>query len=199
MTPVPKGLSFGGPSAIPIPMRSRLLQLLTERSFARRQVVLASGKTSDFYIDCKQTTLHPEGLSLAAALLVDEIAKLQVKIGAVAGPTLGADPIVAAVAVNGFSRGMDLPAIIVRKEPKGHGTGQYLEGIMHLEKSRKVAMFEDVVTSGGSMLKAVEHVREGGYEVVACLALVDRLEGGREAIEAAGLPFVSLFTRKDFT
>lgn len=179
-------------------MRDRLLQLLTERSFARRQVVLASGKTSDFYIDCKQTTLHPEGLSLAAALLVDAIVKHSAKITAVAGPTLGADPIIAAVAVNGFSRGLDLPAIIVRKEPKGHGTGQYLEGVLHLEKTRKVAMFEDVVTSGGSMLKAVQHVRDAGFEVVACLALVDRLEGGREAIEAAGLPFTALFTRKDF-
>lgn len=179
-------------------MRRRLLQLLTERSFERRPVVLASGKASDFYIDCKQTTLHPEGLSLAAALLVDEILKHPAKISAVAGPTLGADPIVAAIAVNGFSRGLDFPAIIVRKESKGHGTGQYLEGVLHLEKSRKVAMFEDVVTTGGSMLKAVQHVRDGGFEVVACLALVDRLEGGREAIEAAGLPFTTLFTRADF-
>jgi orotate phosphoribosyltransferase len=179
-------------------MRSRLLQLLTERSFARRQVVLASGKSSDFYIDCKQTTLHPEGLSLTAALFADEIAKHPARISAVAGPTLGADPIVAAVAVAGFARGLDWPAIIVRKEPKGHGTAQYLEGVVHLEKSRRVAMFEDVVTSGGSMLKAVERVREGGFDVVACFAVVDRLEGGREAIEAAGLPFTALFTRADF-
>ncbi len=178
--------------------RQRLLGILTERSFAKRQVVLASGKPSDFYIDCKQTTLHPEGLTLSARLLADAIVAHPAQVTAVAGPTLGADPIVAALAMESFSRALHWPAIIVRKEPKAHGTGRWLEGVEHLDKSARVAVIEDVVTTGGSMLKAVEHVREAGFSVVACFALVDRLDGGREAIEAAGLPFVSLFTRKDF-
>ena len=184
-----------------IEQRTRLLALLTERSFARRKVTLASGKESDFYVDCKQTTLHPEGLLLASELFVDALARVKqrgARIDAVAGPTLGADPIISGVAVVSQLRGLPLPAIIVRKEPKGHGTGAYLEGIDKLGKGLHVAVFEDVVTTGGSMLKAVDRLQEGGFIVEHCFALVDRSEGGREAIEARGLSLTSLFQRADF-
>lgn len=184
-----------------IDQRARLLSLLTERSFAKRKVTLASGRESDFYIDCKQTTLHPEGLLLASELFVEALSlvkKRGAKIDAVAGPTLGADPIISGVAVVSQLRGIPLPAIIVRKEPKGHGTGAYLEGIDKLGKGLHVAVFEDVVTTGGSMLKAVDRLIEGGFVVEHCFALVDRDEGGRATIEARGLSLTALFTRADF-
>jgi orotate phosphoribosyltransferase len=178
--------------------RAELLRLLTERSFAKRKVTLASGRESDFYIDCKQTTLHPEGLWYTGELFCNAIVESGVTFDAVAGPTLGADPIVSAIAVVSAQRKMGIPAIIVRKEPKGHGTGAYLEGVDKLGKNLQVAVFEDVVTTGGSMLKAVDRLLEAGYVVKHCFALVDRLEGGREIIEARGLSLTSLFTRADF-
>ncbi len=184
-----------------IDQRQRLLSLLTERSFAKRKVTLASGRESDFYIDCKQTTLHPEGLLLSSELFVDALSKAKirgVRIDAVAGPTLGADPIISGIAVVSQLRGLPLPAIIVRKEPKGHGTGAYLEGIDKLGSGLHVAVFEDVVTTGGSMLKAVNRLREHGYIVEHTFALVDRSEGGRAAIEAEKLSLTSLFSRADF-
>lgn len=182
--------------------RVELLQLLTARSFAKRKVTLASGRESDFYIDCKQTTLHPRGAQLLGSLFAEKLAALHTegtRIDAVAGPTLGADPIITAVSLCALQeRGLSLPAIIVRKEPKGHGTGAFLEGVDKLAPGLQVACFEDVVTTGGSMLKAVDRLRDAGYTVTHAFALVDRIEGGREAIEAAGLTLTTLFTRADF-
>ncbi len=178
--------------------RAALLALLTERSFAKRKVTLASGRESDFYIDCKQTTLHPEGLWHAGELFCDLLEKHRAHVDAVAGPTLGADPLIAAIAVISAQRGRGLPAIIVRKEPKGHGTGAYLEGVDKLARGLRVAVFEDVVTTGGSMLKAVDRIVDGGFVVEHCFALVDRAEGGREAIIARGLTLETLYTRADF-
>lgn len=181
--------------------RPRLLRLLTERSYQKKSVVLASGKQSDFYIDCKQTTLHSEGAALVGACFVELLAAESAAgrtFAVVAGPTLGADPIVSSIAAVGFILGHHWPAMIVRKEPKAHGTGRWLEGDVFIEKGARVAMFEDVVTTGGSMLKAVEKVREAGFVVEDCFALVDRLEGGREAILQAGCRLTTLFTRADF-
>jgi orotate phosphoribosyltransferase len=178
--------------------RARLLELLRQLSFERRKVVLASGKESDFYIDCKRTALTAEGHVLVGRLLFDRIRRVQPLVRGAGGLTLGADPLASAVAFASFLEGEPVDAFIVRKEPKGHGTGQWIEGRKTIPDGSRVIVLEDVVTTGGSALKAIERCRAERLEVVACLALVDRLEGGREAIEASGVPLRPLFTRKDF-
>ncbi len=178
--------------------RARLLELLRTLSFERRKVVLASGRESDFYVDCKRTALTAEGHVRVGRLLFAEVRKLQPLVRGVGGLTLGADPIASAVSLTSFLEGEPVDAFIVRKEPKGHGTGQWIEGRKTIPDGSRVVVIEDVVTTGGSALKAIERCRAERLEVVACLALVDRQEGGREAIEAQGVPLTSLFTRKDF-
>ena len=196
--------------------RARLLELLRALSFERRKVVLASGKESDFYVDCKRTTLTAEGHVLVGRLLLERVRALQPPVRGVGGLTLGADPIASAIALTSFldrdppeeagSAGRRaeakpeqvIDAFIVRKEPKGHGTGQWIEGRKTIPDGSRVAVLEDVVTTGGSALKAIERCRAERLEVVGCWALVDRREGGREAIEATGVPVDALFTREDF-
>jgi len=178
--------------------RSRLLELLRTLSFERRKVVLASGKESDFYVDCKRTTLTAEGHVLVGRLLFDRIRKIRPLVRGVGGLTLGADPLASAIALTSFLEGEPVDSFIVRKEPKGHGTGQWIEGRRTIPDGSRVAVLEDVVTTGGSALKAIERCRGESLVVVGCFALVDRMEGGREAIEAAGVPLDSLFTREDF-
>jgi orotate phosphoribosyltransferase len=190
--------------------RARLLELLRALSFERRKVVLASGKESDFYVDCKRTTLTAEGHVLVGRLLFERVRRIQPLVRGVGGLTLGADPIASAIALTSFleferaggSGGQYPPgtidSFIVRKEPKGHGTGQWIEGRKTIPDGSRVVVIEDVVTTGGSALKAIERCRIEKLEPVACVALVDRMEGGREAIEAAGVPLQALFTREDF-
>jgi orotate phosphoribosyltransferase len=129
--------------------RERLLALLTERSFERRKVVLSSGRESDFYIDCKKVVLTAEGHFLIGRLLFDAIRKACPAARAVGGLTLGADPLASAVSLISFVAAQPLSAVIVRKEPKGHGTGQWVEGRSILEAGDEVAIVEDVVTTGG--------------------------------------------------
>ena len=178
--------------------RARLLELLTEKSFERRKVVLSSGKESDFYIDCKRTALLAEGHFLIGRLLLEAVLAAAPQAEGVGGLTLGADPLASAVSLTGYLSGHPLPAFIVRKEPKGHGTGQWIEGMSALRKGAPVAILEDVVTTGASTLKAIERAQLEGLQVLGAFALVDRLEGGREAVEAQGHKLHTLFTRKDF-
>jgi orotate phosphoribosyltransferase len=178
--------------------RARLLELLRTLSFERRKVVLASGRESDFYVDCKRTTLTAEGHVLVGRLLFDRVRRISPLPRGVGGLTLGADPIASAVAMTSFLEGQPVDALIVRKEPKGHGTGQWIEGRRTVPDGSRVVVIEDVVTTGGSALKAIERCRAETLVPVACLALVDRMEGGREAIEAQGVPLQALFTREDF-
>jgi len=178
--------------------KSRLLDLLRQLSFERRKVILASGKESDFYVDCKRTALTAEGHVLVGRCLFALLREIKPLVRGVGGLTLGADPIASAVALTSFLEGEPVDAFIVRKEPKGHGTGQWIEGRKTIPDGSRVVVLEDVVTTGGSALKAIERCRAENLVPVACLALVDRLEGGREAIEAAGVPLTALFTRKDF-
>jgi orotate phosphoribosyltransferase len=178
--------------------RARLLELLRTLSFERRTVTLASGKESDFYIDCKRTALTAEGHVLVGRCLMAEVLKVTPLVRAVGGLTLGADPIASAIALTSYLERHPVDAFIVRKEPKGHGTGQWIEGRKTIPDGSRVIVLEDVVTTGGSALKAIERCRAEQLEVVACLALVDRLEGGRQAIEASGVPLRPLFTRTDF-
>jgi orotate phosphoribosyltransferase len=178
--------------------RTRLLDLLRTLSFERRKVILASGRESDFYIDCKRTALTAEGHVLIGRLLFDRVRKLRPLVRGVGGLTLGADPIASAIALTSFLEGEPVDSFIVRKEPKGHGTGQWIEGRKTIPDGSRVVVLEDVVTTGGSALKAIERCRAEKLDPVACFALVDRAEGGREAIEAQGVPLEPLFTRKDF-
>jgi orotate phosphoribosyltransferase len=177
----------------------RLCTLLRDRSFARKRVVLASGKESDFFIDCKQTVLTAEGHVLVGELMLDALADLPA-CDAVAGVELGGCPLASAVSLTSHLRdpGTAKDAVYVRKDAKDHGSKRVLEGDTHLAAGAALVILEDVTTTGGSTLKAVEKLRAAGYRVSGVVALVDRLEGGRDAIEAAGLPFVALYTRRDF-
>lgn len=178
--------------------RKDLHNLVAELSFQRKQVVLSSGKESDFYIDCKQTLLHPDGMALTGTVLVDEWQRQGLDIDAVGGPTLGADPMTCAFVLQARKRGIMLPGFFIRKEAKGHGTMAYVEGTRSMTTGSKVLVLEDVITTGGSSIRCIGHLRDAGFEVVHLFCLVDRREGGREAIEAAGVPVTAMFTRDDF-
>lgn len=178
--------------------RAALLDLLRTRAFEKRAVVLQSGKPSNFYIDCKQVTLSAEGHVLVGKLLLEEIRKWPRKISAVGGLTLGADPIASAVSLTSALEKQPIPAFIVRKEPKKHGTEQYLEGTRNIAAGAEVVVVEDVVTTGESAAKAVERTRNAGFVVNLVLGLVDRLEGGREHLTGRGLTLITLFDRRDF-
>lgn len=177
--------------------RQALLALLTTRSFARRKVMLASGRESDFYIDVKQTALHALGSLLLGRLLFEQLRRGEPVLAA-GGLTLGADPLVTAVSVYSALEGAPVDAFIVRKEPKGHGTGQWIEGVKALPEGSPVAILEDVATTGGSALKAIERAEARGFRVTRVIAVVDRLEGAQEAFAARGYGLESLFTRLDF-
>jgi orotate phosphoribosyltransferase len=177
--------------------RSRLLDLLKTHAFARRRVVLASGRESDFFIDCKQVVLSAEGHALVGEVLLEALEGLRRGV-AVAGVELGGCPLASAVALTSFLRGRPLDAIYVRKDAKDHGSARLLEGNSRLPEGAPVALLEDVVTTGGSTLKAASKLREAGYALVGVVALVDRMEGGCEAIEAAGVPLIAIYTREDF-
>jgi len=173
--------------------KDRLIELLLLHSFQFRTdplFTLASGKTSPYYVNCKPVTLHPEGLNLVGALGY-EIAK-HLSVRAVGGLTLGADPIACAIAMHSFSRSRPLQAFVVRKEPKGHGMARWLEG--ELAPGSRVAVLDDVITTGGSTLAAIDHTRESGLVVDEAIVLVDREEGGRAAIEAHGVRVHALVT-----
>ncbi len=183
------------------PDRDRLRTLLLSLSYERREVVLASGQKSDFYLDCKQTALHPEGAAALGALLLDAVERLEARLGCTAagvgGMSIGADPLATAVSLAAFARGRHLPAFLVRKERKGHGTGAWVEGRRNLPDGSAVILLEDVVTTGGSTLRAAERVREESLEPLGVAAIVDRQAGGREALERDGLPVDALFTLDD--
>lgn len=174
--------------------REKLKSIILELSYEKRLVTLASGRQSDFYFDGKQTTLHAEGGWLVGKLFYEAIKDVP-GVQAVGGITLGADPIATATSIAACLDGMPLHAFIIRKEPKGHGTGQWLEGRKNLPPGTKVVIVEDVVTTGGSSMKAVNRAKEEGLEVLGIVSLVDREEGGRENIEAEGYWLKAIFTK----
>jgi len=168
---------------------------LAERSAKRGDFVLASGRRSTLYIDCRLTTMSPDGLLLIGRVGLAALRATAWPIDAIGGLTLGADPISYAIAhasalAHERGEGEMLRAFTVRKEPKQHGTGRQIEG--PFASGDRVVVIEDVITTGGSALKAVDAVRAAGGTVLGVLALVDREEGGREALEAAGLTVVAL-------
>ena len=177
--------------------KGRLLQLLKRLSYEQREVTLASGLKSNFYIDCKQAVLTAEGHFLVGALFHHILSEQAREVEAIGGVTMGADPLASAVSTVSFIAGRPLAAFYVRKEAKGHGTGQWLEGTKSLRPGMPVAILEDVVTTGGSALKAITRAREFGLKVAVILGLVDREEGGRETLEREA-PLITLFRKRDF-
>jgi len=171
--------------------RAALRALLLQRSVRRGDFVLASGARSSYYIDARRTTMSGEGQRLIGRLGLEALRAAGWEPQAVGGLTLGADPVAYAIAHAAAASGSAIDAFTVRKEPKTHGTGRRIEGAF--APGMRVVVVEDVVTTGESALRAVDAVRQEGGEVLGVLAVVDRGEGGRERLAAAGLPLVSLF------
>jgi orotate phosphoribosyltransferase len=179
-------------------MTDRLLELLREKAFEKKNVILASGRPSNFYVDVKRVSLLAEGSFYIGKGLFDLIRKNYSAAVGVGGLTLGADPLATAIAYTSFVEKHPLEAFIVRKEAKGHGMGKMIEGGHFLPKDAKVVIVEDVVTSGGSSIEAAKKVRDHGWQILGVAAVVDRQEGGREALQKEGLNLYSLFTKSDF-
>ncbi len=177
--------------------RHELLRLLYRHSFqysAEPTFRLASGRLSQYYINCKATTFLAPAMPLVGRLLWEAVRP--VSPDAVGGLTLGADPLAYSVAFVSGLEGKPVHAFSVRKEPKPHGLMRWIEG--YSAPGARVAILEDVITTGESTLKAIRGAEEGRFRVVSVAVLVDRQEGGRERVEAAGYPFVALYTREDF-
>ena len=173
----------------PEEQRQTLLRHLARAAYRRGQFTLASGRQSEHYVNCKPVSLSGSGLALVSSAMLPLVEPESV---AVAGLTLGADPLVSGVAITAAAAGRSLDALIVRKQAKGHGTGAWLEGPLP-ESGALVTVLEDVGTTGGSSLQAVTPLREAGYRVQRVVTIVDREEGGAAAMQAAGLDLVSLF------
>lgn len=173
-----------------MPTNAALLSLLAQRSARRGQFTLASGRQSTLYIDARLTTMSPDGLALIGPLGLDALINSGWDVDAVGGLTLGADPMTYAIAYASARSTKPLRAFTVRKEAKAHGTGRLIEG--PFQDGDRVAVIEDVITTGGSALRAATAIQAAGGIVVGILALVDREEGGREALVAAGFPVISL-------
>lgn len=170
----------------------RLIALLRQHSVRHQRVVLASGLESDFYVDARQTTLHPEGSVLIARAI---LARLRPEVLGVGGPTTGADPIAGAVAALSFLEGRPVQGFMVRKEAKGYGMKNAVEGRGPLPPGSPVCLVEDTVTTGGSLLRAIRQAEAEGLVVVQVIVVVDREEGAAEALAAAGYAMEAL-TRK---
>jgi len=180
-------------------MKKRLIDLVIERTFKfseKPTFKLVSGKMSSYYFNCKPTTLNPEGMYLIGQLMYDLIESRQSwKVTAVGGLTLGADPVANAIAYTSYIKGSQLESFVVRKEPKKHGTMQWIEG--QVGKGDRVLIVEDVITTGASTIKAIERAGKCGLRVQGVIVFIDRQEGGRERVEAMGLPVRTLLTREE--
>ena len=175
--------------------RARLIAIIKQRSVdTSRTFKLASGRTSDFYCDLKPTMMHPEGAHLLGLLIAEALDGTEAQL--IGGLEMGAVPLATAAAAASFARGKPLPAFFVRKQAKDHGTQSLVEGLLKTESvmGRRVVILEDVTTTGGSSLKAIEAVRREGATVALVLTVVDRQEGAAEAFKAAGVPFRALIT-----
>jgi orotate phosphoribosyltransferase len=180
-------------------MKQRLIELILDRTFKftdKPTFKLASGKMSSFYFNCKPTTLNAEGMYLVGHLMYDLIkSRKSWKVKGVGGLTLGADPVANAIAYTAYLIDEPLESFVVRKEPKKHGTMLWVEG--NVKKGDRVIIIEDVVTTGGSSKKAIDRAKKCGLNVLGVVVLIDRQEGGREAIESLGVPVKVLLTKEE--
>jgi orotate phosphoribosyltransferase len=174
-------------------LKQELLDLIVKYAYQEGDFTLSSGQKSSFYLNCKQVTLRAEGALLVGKLI---FSLLSDDTTAVAGLTLGADPIVTSVSLVSALENKPIPALIVRKEAKGHGTKAYIEGVT-LPSGSNVIVLEDVVTTGKSAMLAVERLRDASYQVNKIISLIDRQAGGSEFYASQGLEFESLFTLED--
>lgn len=175
--------------------RDRLRQILLERSVRLGDFTLASGAKSSYYVDARRTTMSAEGQLLTGRVCLEALRASGLEPTHVGGLTMGADPVSYAIARESFVQGEPLDGFSVRKQAKGYGTGQRVEG--GLPRNARCLVIEDSMTTGGSALKAIEALEEFGASVVGVLTLVDREEGGREKLEAAGYPLVSVYSGKE--
>lgn len=176
-------------------LKTKLLALLKKGAFKRGKFVLSSGKTSDYYLDGRVITLTPEGAYLSASIILEMIKGRGIE--AVGGPTLGADPIVGAIACLAHIKNIPLKAFIVRKSAKEHGAGRQIEG-PQLQKGAKVVLIDDVATTGRALVEAKEALDGQGIKAERAIVIVDRKEGAAENLENCGLKLESIFTIKDF-
>ena len=174
-------------------MKEELLELIKERGYRKGDFTLSSGKKSEHYVNCKPIILTGRGLTLTSLLMLKEV-----QTNVVAGLTLGADPLVSGVSLVSALDGRMINALIIRKEPKGYGTASQIEGPLPV-KGSKITVLEDVVTTGGSSIKAVKVLRDEGYIVERVVSIVDRQEGGKDAMMDNDLELCSLFTIEDLT
>lgn len=176
--------------------KEELKKIILERSLKFGEFILASGKKASYYLDGKQTTLDAKGLTLVGEGILELLQADGALPDAVGGMSIGADPITAAILTVAGMKGLELRGFLVRKESKGHGTNKFVEG--PVKAGDKVVVVEDVVTTGGSSLKAIERLEEAGIKVEGVIAIVDRMEGGAEAFRSRGYTLRSLLTIKDF-
>ncbi|SMP63126.1 orotate phosphoribosyltransferase [Neorhodopirellula lusitana] len=179
--------------------RTPLIELMEREALQRGTFTLASGKTANYYLDCRRVTLHPKGAGLVGRAMLDFISTNAANAGipdAVGGMAIGADPITASIVTLAGMENIELSGFMVRKEPKGHGMGQQVEG--PVTAGQNVVIVEDVITSGGSAIKAVEAAQAFGLNVLYVLAIIDRLAGGEAAFAAKGLKLYTLTTIRDF-
>ncbi len=176
--------------------RDALLDLIRTEALQRGEFTLASGKKASYYLDCRNITLHPKGANVIAAGMLEVIQSAGPLPDAVGGMAIGADPITASIITLAGQQDLPLKGFMVRKEPKDHGTGKQVEG--PVTPGQRVVIVEDVITSGGSALKAVEAALEFGLVVERVIAIIDRLAGGEAAFRAKGLELITLSTIRDF-
>jgi orotate phosphoribosyltransferase len=177
-------------------MKNRLIELVIDKAFKYSEepvFKLVSGRMSNYYFNCKAVTLHPEGMHLIGNLIFDLIEDMDVK--GVGGLTLGADPIAYAVAYTSFLKKRPIEAFVVRKTAKSHGTMQWIEG--NVNKGDRVVIVDDVITTGKSTIEAINRAKEEGLHIAKVIALIDRQEGGREAIVELGFKLDSIITRDE--
>jgi len=184
-------------------LKDRLIELIIEKAFKYSEepvFKLVSGRMSNYYFNCKAVTLNPEGMYLVGNLIFDLIKDIDIK--GIGGLTLGADPIAYAVAYTSYLKGKieiesyrPIESFVVRKTPKPHGLMQWIEG--NVKKGDRVAIVDDVITTGKSTIEAINRAKEAGLEIVKVIALIDRQEGGREAVETLGYKLDSITTREE--
>lgn len=177
-------------------MKDRLIELVIGKAFKYSEepvFKLVSGRLSNYYFDCKPVTLSPEGMYLIGNLVFAAVYNLEPK--GIGGLTLGADPIASSVAYTSYLKGLPIEAFVVRKTAKSHGTMQWIEG--NITKGDKVVIVDDVITTGNSTIEAITRSQEAGLNIVKVIALIDRQEGGKEAIEALGYKLTSIITREE--
>jgi orotate phosphoribosyltransferase len=174
-----------------------LFQMIREKSYREGDFTLSSGQKSSFYIDLKPTILHPVGAKAIGDLAFEWIRKNNLKFDGVGGLTLGADPIVMAISRGALDQGVVIPASMIRKEPKKHGTSRFIEGIENFKQGSNFLVVEDVVTTGASAKKAIEILRNEGFKVSHVLSIVDRESGGSNSFQSLGVQYHAIFKISD--